>query len=106
MCIRDRAKRIGAKNAVISCLTSTTYKNDQPLIPTEAAGFFGDPPSIPTEKNATCPLYLPMKNSFCLIFKQLLTARPLYLSLIHISEPTRLGMISYAVFCLKKKTSS
>ncbi|CUX36484.1 hypothetical protein BN3590_01005 [Clostridium sp. C105KSO15] len=24
-------------------------------------------------------------------------------SLIHISEPTRLGMISYAVFCLKKK---
>src|SRR5450759_4998433 len=25
----------------------------------------------------------------------------LYLSLIHISEPTRLGMISYAVFCLK-----
>eukprot|EP00826_Nyctotherus_ovalis_P039397 TRINITY_DN3788_c0_g1_i9.p1 TRINITY_DN3788_c0_g1~~TRINITY_DN3788_c0_g1_i9.p1 ORF type:complete len:186 (-),score=43.47 TRINITY_DN3788_c0_g1_i9:56-613(-) len=28
---------------------------------------------------------------------------PMYLSLIHISEPTRLGMISYAVFCLKKK---
>src|SRR5665648_131546 len=26
----------------------------------------------------------------------------LRLSLIHISEPTRLGMISYAVFCLKK----
>src|SRR5450756_2069518 len=25
----------------------------------------------------------------------------LNLSLIHISEPTRLGMISYAVFCLK-----
>src|SRR5450756_2723645 len=25
------------------------------------------------------------------------------LSLIHISEPTRLGMISYAVFCLKNK---
>src|SRR5450759_1201556 len=28
------------------------------------------------------------------------------LSLIHISEPTRLGMISYAVFCLKKKKKS
>ena len=28
---------------------------------------------------------------------------PSNLSLIHISEPTRLGMISYAVFCLKKK---
>src|SRR5450756_3055603 len=27
---------------------------------------------------------------------------PIILSLIHISEPTRLGMISYAVFCLKK----
>ena len=26
-----------------------------------------------------------------------------YLSLIHISEPTRLQLISYAVFCLKKK---
>src|SRR5450759_4563637 len=25
------------------------------------------------------------------------------LSLIHISEPTRLGMISYAVFCLKQR---
>ena len=28
---------------------------------------------------------------------------PQYLSLIHISEPTRLLSISYAVFCLKKK---
>ena len=27
----------------------------------------------------------------------------LTLSLIHISEPTRLQLISYAVFCLKKK---
>src|SRR5665647_2471511 len=29
--------------------------------------------------------------------------RTLYLSLIHISEPTRRTPISYAVFCLKKK---
>src|SRR5665648_1126692 len=29
-------------------------------------------------------------------------SKELFLSLIHISEPTRLGMISYAVFCLKK----
>ena len=28
---------------------------------------------------------------------------PQYLSLIHISEPTRQAEISYAVFCLKKK---
>ena len=32
-----------------------------------------------------------------------ITVSQLKLSLIHISEPTRLGMISYAVFCLKKK---
>src|SRR5659263_321135 len=31
-----------------------------------------------------------------------LAANLVQLSLIHISEPTRLGMISYAVFCLKK----
>ena len=31
------------------------------------------------------------------------TATIIYLSLIHISEPTRLLSISYAVFCLKKK---
>eukprot|EP00658_Telonema_sp_P-2_P042873 TRINITY_DN30840_c0_g1_i1.p1 TRINITY_DN30840_c0_g1~~TRINITY_DN30840_c0_g1_i1.p1 ORF type:complete len:298 (+),score=92.61 TRINITY_DN30840_c0_g1_i1:124-1017(+) len=30
----------------------------------------------------------------------------MYLSLIHISEPTRLLSISYAVFCLKKKNKS
>ena len=35
--------------------------------------------------------------------EQLVPLHPLILSLIHISEPTRLGMISYAVFCLKKK---
>ena len=29
-----------------------------------------------------------------------------YLSLIHISEPTRQAEISYAVFCLKKKKST
>src|SRR5450756_1722655 len=33
------------------------------------------------------------------------TGRLVMLSLIHISEPTRLGMISYAVFCLKKKNN-
>src|SRR5450756_2671243 len=34
---------------------------------------------------------------------RLITGAVSALSLIHISEPTRLGMISYAVFCLKKK---
>ena len=36
-------------------------------------------------------------------FYELMIYEMLCLSLIHISEPTRLGMISYAVFCLKKK---
>src|SRR5450756_2990362 len=36
------------------------------------------------------------------VFMKLEAARTKLLSLIHISEPTRLGMISYAVFCLKK----
>src|SRR5674476_1333515 len=31
------------------------------------------------------------------------SAPPRFLSLIHISEPTRQAEISYAVFCLKKK---
>src|SRR5450759_2307907 len=35
--------------------------------------------------------------------QQYKTRQDQILSLIHISEPTRLGMISYAVFCLKKK---
>src|SRR5450756_2828182 len=35
--------------------------------------------------------------------KQAVSSYGMELSLIHISEPTRLGMISYAVFCLKKK---
>src|SRR5659263_415532 len=34
--------------------------------------------------------------------RSLVDAQIIKLSLIHISEPTRLGMISYAVFCLKK----
>src|SRR5678815_1563063 len=40
---------------------------------------------------------------FGLPASRLLTHSLLYLSLIHISEPTRLLSISYAVFCLKKK---
>eukprot|EP00658_Telonema_sp_P-2_P057272 TRINITY_DN45719_c0_g1_i1.p2 TRINITY_DN45719_c0_g1~~TRINITY_DN45719_c0_g1_i1.p2 ORF type:complete len:118 (-),score=30.41 TRINITY_DN45719_c0_g1_i1:88-441(-) len=38
-----------------------------------------------------------------LVFNTVQNRTDLYLSLIHISEPTRLLSISYAVFCLKKK---
>ena len=44
-----------------------------------------------------------ISKSLWLIF--LATCMGLILSLIHISEPTRLLSISYAVFCLKKKKS-
>src|SRR5678816_164344 len=37
------------------------------------------------------------------LYKGLIRPCMEYLSLIHISEPTRLLSISYAVFCLKKK---
>src|SRR5450756_1518631 len=43
------------------------------------------------------------KGYLMLVVNSTLTAMVYNLSLIHISEPTRLGMISYAVFCLKKK---
>ena len=44
------------------------------------------------------------RDGLVLRLKPVNDQRKLYvLSLIHISEPTRLGMISYAVFCLKKK---
>ena len=43
------------------------------------------------------------KNPAAEEFLPVCKADMLALSLIHISEPTRLGMISYAVFCLKKK---
>eukprot|EP00831_Metopus_contortus_P035383 TRINITY_DN28174_c0_g1_i2.p2 TRINITY_DN28174_c0_g1~~TRINITY_DN28174_c0_g1_i2.p2 ORF type:complete len:118 (+),score=25.92 TRINITY_DN28174_c0_g1_i2:113-466(+) len=36
-------------------------------------------------------------------FSEFFSIQNLYLSLIHISEPTRPLYISYAVFCLKKK---
>eukprot|EP00825_Cyclidium_porcatum_P003228 TRINITY_DN11496_c0_g1_i2.p1 TRINITY_DN11496_c0_g1~~TRINITY_DN11496_c0_g1_i2.p1 ORF type:complete len:267 (-),score=86.20 TRINITY_DN11496_c0_g1_i2:461-1261(-) len=45
-------------------------------------------------QNLVVEVYPSSSASFSLVY---------FLSLIHISEPTRLGMISYAVFCLKKK---
>src|SRR5665648_1022748 len=46
-------------------------------------------------------LSLSQVGEFSLILANVGFANGLILSLIHISEPTRLGMISYAVFCLK-----
>src|SRR5659263_730739 len=79
----------------------------------------GGPPRTPTEPSPAfrmCnPEYAPSGTLIGTVFVDLTLPVPLQclhlvsnilpspLSLIHISEPTRLGMISYAVFCLKKK---
>ena len=52
---------------------------------------------LPTAGNEVAPHY------HQLLVRYEYSLYVLRLSLIHISEPTRLGMISYAVFCLKKK---
>ena len=46
---------------------------------------------------------LGLAGLFLLLSQNDSISNPLNLSLIHISEPTRLLSISYAVFCLKKK---
>ena len=58
--------------------------------------------SLPSNGKVT--VFRTIRPEFCPPFRsQTLKKALLSLSLIHISEPTRLGMISYAVFCLKKK---
>ena len=52
------------------------------------------------EHNDEISLYVEGES---LVIKKGYRACSLCLSLIHISEPTRLLSISYAVFCLKKK---
>ena len=45
-----------------------------------------------------------MRKIYKLYIGIILSVIAVALSLIHISEPTRQAEISYAVFCLKKKT--
>eukprot|EP00658_Telonema_sp_P-2_P076721 TRINITY_DN6775_c0_g1_i1.p2 TRINITY_DN6775_c0_g1~~TRINITY_DN6775_c0_g1_i1.p2 ORF type:complete len:105 (+),score=34.15 TRINITY_DN6775_c0_g1_i1:197-511(+) len=56
-------------------------------------------------ENGATPLSFAAQNGHTEVVKELLGAGAEVdnLSLIHISEPTRLLSISYAVFCLKKK---
>src|SRR5660397_259331 len=63
------------------------------------------PRSTPLYSSAASDVYKRQGTNSILCFRmkfgnQLILT---YLSLIHISEPTRLRRISYAVFCLKKK---
>src|SRR5450756_2283751 len=63
--------------------------------PLTAAFFLGDPIDSATKGRRAEELRRIARESAVRFH------RGLVLSLIHISEPTRLGMISYAVFCLK-----
>eukprot|EP00658_Telonema_sp_P-2_P060825 TRINITY_DN49635_c0_g1_i2.p1 TRINITY_DN49635_c0_g1~~TRINITY_DN49635_c0_g1_i2.p1 ORF type:complete len:142 (+),score=28.63 TRINITY_DN49635_c0_g1_i2:68-493(+) len=64
------------------------------------------PAAIPTcIDNFTVPL-ITLTTFVLLIAMGVFTLPVIRLSLIHISEPTRLLSISYAVFCLKKKKKS
>eukprot|EP00825_Cyclidium_porcatum_P036232 TRINITY_DN3813_c0_g1_i1.p3 TRINITY_DN3813_c0_g1~~TRINITY_DN3813_c0_g1_i1.p3 ORF type:complete len:111 (+),score=19.25 TRINITY_DN3813_c0_g1_i1:133-465(+) len=86
----------------ISSAASDVYKR-QPLYTIVPDWLFNKWSSVrpsvvlPDPDSPTIPSVSPSKRS------KLTSLTALNLSLIHISEPTRLGMISYAVFCLKKK---
>eukprot|EP00825_Cyclidium_porcatum_P031391 TRINITY_DN33249_c0_g1_i1.p1 TRINITY_DN33249_c0_g1~~TRINITY_DN33249_c0_g1_i1.p1 ORF type:complete len:142 (-),score=19.57 TRINITY_DN33249_c0_g1_i1:7-432(-) len=117
MCIRDRVStqstwvfmemnpRIQVEHAVTEEITGIDIVSEQIQI---ASGF---PLSISQEmvivKGHAIELRIyaedPSQN-FATSPLPVLSVNLPELSLIHISEPTRLGMISYAVFCLKKKT--
>src|SRR5450759_5469042 len=53
-------------------------------------------PLIPKDRDALVALFTTLPAEEISYFRSAVAN----LSLIHISEPTRLGMISYAVFCL------
>eukprot|EP00658_Telonema_sp_P-2_P009033 TRINITY_DN13416_c0_g1_i3.p1 TRINITY_DN13416_c0_g1~~TRINITY_DN13416_c0_g1_i3.p1 ORF type:complete len:105 (-),score=40.51 TRINITY_DN13416_c0_g1_i3:39-353(-) len=100
MCIRDRyyTKRVqlsGSHSATLIFLDSSPCVNEYRS--TQQGGW--DPCG---SEYPTCSLS-GGKDDFegpCLFHEQIVAQD---LSLIHISEPTRLLSISYAVFCLKKK---
>src|SRR5450756_2922875 len=75
-----------------------------PLMLALAAVFASAPPASAQATDApdTRPAFS-LASSHVATTKERPNIDLMFLSLIHISEPTRLGMISYAVFCLKKK---
>src|SRR5450756_2852327 len=90
-------------------LHSTRYASDMPDEPSDQQKGLPQPPlELPFDDSMPI-INLPDPKTLVIPSIDLRTAIDqrhsirLYLSLIHISEPTRLGMISYAVFCLKKK---
>src|SRR5665647_3850688 len=59
--------------------------------------------SVPSEASGALLTVKSLTKKSTWTLRQVTGPRLWYLSLIHISEPTRRTPISYAVFCLKKK---
>src|SRR5450759_71391 len=99
---RDKTLTDGAKGAVRRLRDAGIGFTITSSRPTIGMGFLIDPLAITLPLGAFngSAIVDPQLNP---IEQHLIPASAVErLSLIHISEPTRLGMISYAVFCLKK----
>src|SRR5665648_1098176 len=100
----NKRDRRGAGGAIMTDVNGTSHTFDTVAQPTwcPGCGNFGIHKAI---KNAFTQLGL-VRNEIAVVTGIGCSGNTAQwyntLSLIHISEPTRLGMISYAVFCLKK----
>src|SRR5450756_2966028 len=107
MCIRDRIwARTGARrdgtlvNAHVRLvIDGGAYTSSSAAVIFNASTFAAGPYEVPNALIDGTAVYT--NNPPCGAMRGFGAVQ--VLSLIHISEPTRLGMISYAVFCLKKK---
>eukprot|EP00658_Telonema_sp_P-2_P045118 TRINITY_DN33031_c0_g1_i1.p2 TRINITY_DN33031_c0_g1~~TRINITY_DN33031_c0_g1_i1.p2 ORF type:complete len:108 (+),score=18.41 TRINITY_DN33031_c0_g1_i1:172-495(+) len=90
MCIRDSLKVVQEDRCFITY--SPVDPDAKPVMVLNASG-------IPVKR------YPNRRAHVRVVLKPTVKHCHLMLSLIHISEPTRLLSISYAVFCLKKKNT-
>src|SRR5450756_3210149 len=103
MCIRDRVDVMPPPRELVPELRRDDSRAPEGRVARDADLHAFFPLSYPRNAatgSASVGGTFAMKPSAYSTFAILPSARDL--SLIHISEPTRLGMISYAVFCLKK----
>src|SRR5450756_2090758 len=103
--LRTVNQKIAARPS-LRAIVDYLFENTQALIPCDRIGLAfvderGERVTSYYNRANYEPLYIDKDYSEAL--RQTSLSEVLRLSLIHISEPTRLGMISYAVFCLKKK---
>eukprot|EP00658_Telonema_sp_P-2_P070449 TRINITY_DN5995_c0_g1_i2.p1 TRINITY_DN5995_c0_g1~~TRINITY_DN5995_c0_g1_i2.p1 ORF type:complete len:110 (-),score=33.81 TRINITY_DN5995_c0_g1_i2:30-359(-) len=102
MCIRDRAQAFRAISKVYDptrAVTQNHLGSDLSSDYLDVQGFSHKQIDVFEKFHKAKPGKPMMATECCSCMSQ----RGVDLSLIHISEPTRLLSISYAVFCLKKK---